>query len=122
MFNNFLLFEKNLRHIEICSSVISQKQLNPQTNSDSAYIIVNLVVLTFLRYFLQLHWILYTLFTQIYSKWLKHIDHYTVVNIPHNNLFSFQTNCYWNPHTLLKKFWRISLYVTDDAIAKLYVA
>ena len=23
--------------------------------------------------------------------------------------------------TLLEKFWRISLYVTDDAIAKLYV-
>ena len=24
-------------------------------------------------------------------------------------------------YTLLDKFWRISLYVTDDAIAKLYV-
>ena len=27
----------------------------------------------------------------------------------------------WDTFTLLEKFWRISLYVTGDAVAKLYV-
>ena len=47
-------------------------------------------------------------------------------NIPkYQNIYTYAVVCtlYSTVYTLtlLEKFWRISLYVTDDAIAKLYV-
>ena len=47
--------------------------------------------------------------------------HNCTVRRRRTNVESFHEECHGMGYTLLEKFWRISLYVTDDAIVELYV-